>query len=150
MRNLTARLREKALDEGFSDFGVCKPDAVPEMAARLQAFVDAGRHGQMNWMAERMGLRGSPSALWPEAKSVVMLAENYGPDHDPLELLEHKNCAAISVYAQNRDYHDIVKKRLKRVGSWLIEQDSSTQIKVFVDTAPVMEKPLAQAAGLGW
>ena len=150
MRNLTARLREKALDEGFSDFGVCKPDAVPETAARLQAFVDAGRHGQMNWMAERMGLRGSPSALWPEAKSVVMLAENYGPDHDPLELLEHKNCAAISVYAQNRDYHDIVKKRLKRVGRWLIEQDASTQIKVFVDTAPVMEKPLAQAAGLGW
>ena len=120
MRNLTARLREKALDEGFSDFGVCKPDAVPETAARLQAFVDAGRHGQMNWMAERMGWRGSPSALWPEAKSVVMLAENYGPDHDPLELLEHKNCAAISVYAQNRDYHDIVKKRLKRVGRWLI------------------------------
>ena len=150
MSDLTIRLREKALAEGFSDFGVCKPDAIPKTAARLQAFVDAGRHGQMHWMAERMGWRGSPSALWPEAKSVVMLAENYGPDHDPLDVLAHKDRAAISVYGQNRDYHDVVKKRLKRVGRWLIEQDTSAQIKVFVDTAPVMEKPLAQAAGLGW
>jgi epoxyqueuosine reductase len=150
LSDLTIRLREKALAEGFSDFGVCKPDAIPKTAARLQAFVDAGRHGQMHWMAERMGWRGSPSALWPEAKSVVMLAENYGPDHDPLDVLAHKDRAAISVYAQNRDYHDVVKKRLKRVGRWLIEQDTSAQIKVFVDTAPVMEKPLAQAAGLGW
>ena len=150
MSDLTDRLREKALAEGFSDFGVCKPDAVPETAVRLNAFVDAGLHGQMGWMAERMNWRGSPSALWPEAKSVVMLAENYGPDHDPLEVLEHPNRAAISVYAQNRDYHDVVKKRLKRVGRWLIEQDPEVQIKVFVDTAPVMEKPLAQAAGLGW
>ncbi|MDB4558663.1 tRNA epoxyqueuosine(34) reductase QueG [Amylibacter sp.] len=148
--SLTDRLREKALAEGFSDFGVCKPDAVPETGARLAAFVDAGRHGQMGWMAERMGWRGSPSDLWPEARSVVMLAENYGPDHDPLEVLEHKDRAAISVYAQNRDYHDVAKKRLKRVGRWLIEQDSEAEIKVFVDTAPVMEKPLAQAAGLGW
>lgn len=150
MSDLTSRLRERALAEGFSDFGVCKPDAVPETAQRLKAFVDAGMHGQMGWMAERMGWRGSPSALWPEAKSVVMLAENYGPDHDPLEVLEHPDRAAISVYAQNRDYHDVVKKRLKRVGRWLIEQDPEAQIKVFVDTAPVMEKPLAQAAGLGW
>jgi epoxyqueuosine reductase len=150
LSDLTSRLRERALAEGFSDFGVCKPDAVPETAQRLKAFVDAGMHGQMGWMAERMGWRGSPSALWPEAKSVVMLAENYGPDHDPLEVLEHPDRAAISVYAQNRDYHDVVKKRLKRVGRWLIEQDPEAQIKVFVDTAPVMEKPLAQAAGLGW
>ena len=87
MSDLTSRLRERALAEGFSDFGVCKPDAVPETAQRLKAFVDAGMHGQMGWMAERMGWRWSPSALWPEAKSVVMLAENYGPDHDPLEVL---------------------------------------------------------------
>jgi epoxyqueuosine reductase len=150
LSSLTDRLREKALAEGFSDFGVCKPDAVPETASRLQTFVDAGLHGQMGWMAERMNWRGSPSVLWPEAKSVVMLAENYGPDHDPLEILEHRDRAAISVYAQHRDYHDVVKKRLKRVGRWLIEQDGDAQIKVFVDTAPVMEKPLAQAAGLGW
>ena len=148
--SLTDRLREQALTEGFSDFGVCKPDAVPETARRLAAFVDAGYHGQMGWMAERTGWRGSPSALWPEAKSVVMLAENYGPDHDPLEVMAHADRAAISVYAQNRDYHDVVKKRLKRVGRWLIEQDPEAEIKVFVDTAPVMEKPLAQAAGLGW
>ena len=139
MSDLTTRLRAQALAEGFTDFGVCRPDAVPETAARLAAYVEAGRHGQMSWMAERMGWRGSPSALWPEAKSVVMLAENYGPDHDPLEVLEQKDPAAISVYAQNHDYHDVVKKRLKRVGRWLIEQDPEAQIKVFVDTAPVME-----------
>jgi epoxyqueuosine reductase len=147
---LTERLRAQALAEGFSDFGVCRPDAVPETAARLQAFVDAGRHGQMRWMGERMEWRGSPSALWPEARSVVMLAENYGPEHDPLDVLQERDRAAISVYAQNRDYHDVVKKRLKRLGRWLIEQSPGAEIKVFVDTAPVMEKPLAQVAGLGW
>ena len=139
-----------ARDAGFSKVGVCRPDAVPQIAERLQAFVDAGRHGQMGWMAERMGWRGDPTALWPEAKSVVMLAEAYTPEHDPLEVLEHPEKGAISVYAQGRDYHDVVKKRLKRVGRWLIEQVPGAEIKVFVDTAPVMEKPLAQAAGLGW
>lgn len=147
---LTERLREKALAEGFTDFGVCRPDAAPHTATRLAEFVDAGRHGQMGWMAERMHWRGAPAVLWPEAKSVVMLAENYGPDHDPLEVLDQRDRAAISVYAQNRDYHDVLKKRLKRVGRWLIEQAEGAEIKVFVDTAPVMEKPLAQAAGLGW
>ena len=139
-----------ARDAGFSKVGVCRPDAAPQMAERLQAFVDAGRHGQMGWMAERMGWRGDPTALWPEARSVVMLAEAYTPEHDPLEILEHPEKGAISVYAQGRDYHDVVKKRLKRVGRWLIEQVPGAEIKVFVDTAPVMEKPLAQAAGLGW
>ncbi|GGA19137.1 tRNA epoxyqueuosine(34) reductase QueG [Neptunicoccus cionae] len=148
--DLTRALREKALAEGFSDFGICRPDAVPETAARLSAFVEKGHHGQMGWMAERMHWRGAPSALWPEARSVVMLAENYGPDHDPLDVLAQKDRAAISVYAQNKDYHDVLKKRLKRVGRWLIEQADGAEIKVFVDTAPVMEKPLAQAAGLGW
>ena len=106
--------------------------------------------GQMAWMAERMHWRGDAAALWPEAKSVVMLAEPYTPDADPLEALEARDSATISVYAQGRDYHDLVKKRLKRVGRWLLEQAPGEQIKVFVDTAPVMEKPLAQAAGLGW
>jgi len=129
---------------------VCGPGDIPEAATRLAAFVDSGMHGQMNWMAERMGWRGNPEALWPEARSVIMLAENYGPSHDPLEVLEQRDRGAISVYAQNRDYHDIAKKRLKRVGRWLIEQSPTTEIKVFVDTAPVMEKPLGQAAGLGW
>lgn len=130
--------------------GVCRPDAIPLAPARLSTYVDDGRHGQMGWMAERMTWRGDPAALWPEAKSVIMLAEVYSPDHDPLEVLKAKDRAAISVYAQNRDYHDIVKKRLKRVGRWLIDQADEVEIKVFVDTAPVMEKPLAQAAGLGW
>lgn len=144
------RIESFAKEAGFAKMGICRPDAVPHIAERLQTFVDEGRQGQMNWMAERMEWRGSPSTLWPEARSVIMLAETYTPDHDPLDVLNHSDRAAISVYAQNRDYHDIVKKRLKRVGRWLIEQDSDAQIKVFVDTAPVMEKPLGEAAGLGW
>jgi len=117
---------------------------------RLAAFVDAGMHGQMGWMAERMNWRGSAAALWPEAKTVIMLAESYTPEHDPLAVFDKADAGAISVYAQNRDYHDIVKKRLKNVGRWLIAHDQAAEIKVFVDTAPVMEKPLAQAAGIGW
>lgn len=150
LSGLTARLRDFALGEGFSDMKVCRPGSIPDAAAQLAEFVAQGRHGQMNWMAERMGWRGNPAALWPDARSVVMLAENYGPDADPMAVLDKRDRAAISVYAQNRDYHDLVKKRLKRVGRWLIEQVPGTEIKVFVDTAPVMEKPLAQAAGLGW
>ena len=130
--------------------GICRPDSIPQARGRLNTYVDDERHGQMGWMAERMAWRGNPAALWPEARSVIMLAEVYTPDHDPLEVLKQRDRAAISVYAQNRDYHDIVKKRLKRVGRWLIEQAEDVEIKVFVDTAPVMEKPLAEAAGLGW
>ncbi len=146
---LKARLVEQALAEGFSALGVTRPDAIPEAAGRLAGFVGAGYHGQMGWMAERMGWRGDPTALWPEARSVVMLAEAYTPAHDPLEVLDMRDRGAVSVYAQGRDYHDIVKKRLKRVGRWLL-QEAGGEIKVFVDTAPVMEKPLAAAAGLGW
>ncbi|RYG91235.1 tRNA epoxyqueuosine(34) reductase QueG [Loktanella sp. IMCC34160] len=147
---MKARLQDYARETGFAAMGVCRPDAVPQIAGRLQDFVDKGRHGQMGWMAERMHWRGNPAALWPEARSVIMLAEPYTPDHDPLAILDRPNRAAISVYAQNRDYHDIVKKRLKQVGRWLLEQAPGHEIKVFVDTAPVMEKPLAEAAGLGW
>ena len=138
-----------AREAGFASVGICRPDAV-DLRAKLDAFVEAGYHGQMSWMAERMAWRASPAALWPEAKSVVMLAESYTPDGDPLAALEARERGVISVYAQGRDYHDVVKKRLKRVGRWLIEQVPGAEIKVFVDTAPVMEKPLAQAAGLGW
>ncbi|WP_107846352.1 tRNA epoxyqueuosine(34) reductase QueG [Litoreibacter ponti] len=144
------RLRDVALAEGFSKMGVCRPDAIPLAGDRLKRFIDEGRHGEMSWMAERMAWRGDPQALWPEARSIIMLAEVYTPDHDPLDTLTLRDRAAISVYAQNRDYHDLVKKRLKRVGRWLLEQARGEKIKVFVDTAPVMEKPLAQAAGLGW
>lgn len=146
---LKARLERQALDEGFAAMGVCRPDAVPELPGRLTTFVELGRHGQMGWMADRMGWRADPAALWPEVQSIVMLAEAYTPAHDPMEILERPDRGAISVYAQNRDYHDVVKKRLKRLGRWLIDA-AGGEIKVFVDTAPVMEKPLAAAAGLGW
>ncbi len=151
---LKHRLIAKAVEEGFAAARICRPDAIPEAAGRLAAFVDQGRHGQMGWMAERMGWRGDPAALWPEARSVVMLAEVYTPEGDPRAVLETPDRAAVSCYAQGRDYHDLVKKRLKRVGRWLIDAAAKgsvpSEIKVFVDTAPVMEKPLAQAAGLGW
>ena len=150
MTGLQHRLVEYAQEAGFAKVGFCRPDATPELPDRLAAFVDAGMHGQMGWMAERMAWRGSAAALWPEAKTVIMLAEPYTPEHDPMAVFETPDAGAISVYAQNRDYHDIVKKRLKAVGRWLIAQMPDAQIKVFVDTAPVMEKPLAQAAGLGW
>ena len=151
MGGLKARLVDQARAEGFDACRICRPGDVPQVADRLRAFLDAGYHGQMGWMEERAHWRGDPSALWPEARSVIMLAESYTPEHDPLEVLEHPDRAAISVYAQNRDYHDLVKKRLKRVARWLIaETDPEVQVKVFVDTAPVPEKPLGQAAGLGW
>ncbi len=173
---LKEALRAEAMDAGFVKMGICRPDAAPETAARLAAFVDAGWHGQMGWMAERIGWRGDAAALWPQARSVVMLAEAYTPAHDPLEVLKHRDRGAVSVYAQGRDYHDLVKKRLKRVARWLLAEAARREgaggspgpgrnvgapaqsapypqgpsVKVFVDTAPVMEKPLAQAAGLGW
>ena len=146
---LKSRLVEQALGEGFVACRICRPWDVPLVAGRLQAFLDNGYHGQMGWMAERSHWRGDPSVLWPEARSVVMLAESYTPDRDPLNILDHPERGAISVYAQNRDYHDLVKKRLKRLGRWLISQ-AGGEIKVFVDTAPVPEKALGQAAGLGW
>ncbi|MDJ0821527.1 MAG: tRNA epoxyqueuosine(34) reductase QueG [Paracoccaceae bacterium] len=151
MSGLKARLVTQARAEGFSACRICRPDAVPQVAEQLRAFVDKGYHGQMGWLAERMHWRGAPDVLWPEARSVIVLAENYGPEHDPLAVLERRELGAISVYAQNRDYHDVVKKRLKRLARWLIAKtDDSTEVKVFVDTAPVPEKPLGQAAGLGW
>ena len=151
---LKARLAEQARAEGFAKMGICAPDAAPEAAARLRAFLEEGRQGQMGWMAERVEWRGSAAALWPEARSVIMLAEVYTPEADPLAVLAQSERAAVSVYAQGKDYHDLVKKRLKRLGRWLIDAAGRSgevaEIKVFVDTAPVMEKPLAQAAGLGW
>ncbi|TNC48725.1 tRNA epoxyqueuosine(34) reductase QueG [Rubellimicrobium rubrum] len=147
---LKARLAEEARAAGFAAMGVCRPDAIPEAMGRLRTFLDEGRHGQLDWMADRAHWRGDPSALWPEARSVVMLVDSYAPEHDPLEVLAHPDRGGVSVYAQGKDYHDTVKPRLKRVLRWMLEQAPGEQGKVFVDTAPVMEKPLAQAAGLGW
>ncbi|PLL14809.1 tRNA epoxyqueuosine(34) reductase QueG [Tabrizicola sp. TH137] len=149
--SLKERLSDQARAEGFAAMGICAPDAIPEAAARLRTFLAEGHHGQMQWMADRSDWRGNPAALWPEARSVIMLAEAYTPETDPLAILSHPDRAAISVYAQGKDYHDLVKRRLKRLGRWLLDQAGQGEaIKVFVDTAPVMEKPLAQAAGLGW
>ncbi len=148
---LKRRLEAFALEAGFVKMGVCRPDAIPQAAGRLRRFLDEGHHGQMHWMAERTAWRGDPATLWPEARSVVMLAESYTPGHDPLDDVGLADRGAVSVYAQGRDYHDVVKKRLKKVGRWLLEAAGEhAEIKVFVDTAPVMEKPLAAAAGLGW
>ena len=149
MVSLKDRLATRARDEGFAKLGVCRPDAVPAAAGRLAAWLAEGRHGQMGWMADRAAWRGDPRALWPEVRSVVMLAESYTPAGDPLAVLGQPDRGAVSVYAQGRDYHDLVKRRLKRLARWLAA-DTGAAVKVFVDTAPVMEKPLAEAAGLGW
>ncbi len=149
MQAFTDTLRAEALAQGFSALGITAPDAIPEAAARLRAFLASGQHGQMSWMGDREAWRGNPAALWPDARSVIMLAEVYTPDTNPLEGLNHPSHGVISAYAQGKDYHDLVKRRLKRLARWMIAQ-SPCEVKVFVDTAPVMEKPLAQAAGLGW
>lgn len=149
MTNLSEAITAEAHAIGFSDIGFTRPDAIAEAGLNLQRWVEAGSHGDMAWMADRLHWRSDPSALWPEARSVIMLAESYTPDHDPLANLSNRDRGTISVYARRKDYHDVVKKRLKRLGRWLIEQ-AGGEIKVFVDTAPVMEKPLAAAAGLGW
>lgn len=150
--SLRARLEAQAQAVGFAKIGICAPDAIPDAAPRLRAFLQAGYHGQMAWMEDRAAWRENPAALWPDARSVIMLAESYTPEADPLEILTHPDLGAISVYAQGKDYHDLVKRRLKSLGRWLLDQPEAkgAEIKVFVDTAPVMEKPLAQAAGLGW
>jgi epoxyqueuosine reductase len=147
--DLADRMRAQARAEGFAAMGIARPDAAPGLPARLAEWLAAGRHGQMAWMADRAAWRADPLALWPAVRSVVMLAEAYTPEDDPLAVLAKRDLGAVSVYAQGKDYHDLVKRRLKRLGRWLLDQ-AGGEIKVFVDTAPVMEKPLAQAAGLGW
>lgn len=147
--SLKQRLKAHALAEGFEACRVCRPCDVPQVPERLAAFLAKGYQGHMDWLADRAHWRGDPGALWPEARSVIVLAESYTPSENPLGNLEKPELATISVYARNKDYHDIVKKRLKRLARWLIAE-AGGEVKVFVDTAPVPEKPLGQAAGLGW
>jgi epoxyqueuosine reductase len=142
-------IRARAKTLGFDAFGVTSADARPDLRDKLGAALAAGWHGDMAWMAERADQRASPNVLWGRVKSVIMLGVNYGPEGDPLETLSQRDRGTISVYARNRDYHDIIKGRLKEVAG-LLEARSGAKVKVFVDTAPVMEKPLAEAAGLGW
>ncbi len=142
-------LIEEAKAVGFDAVAFTTPDTIPQAPQRLRQYIADGHHADMLWMEETEDRRANPSVLWPEVRSIMILAMNYGPDSNPLGILEHKNRAAISVYAQNRDYHDIIKGKLKHVASRFAAR-AGQDVKVFVDTAPVMEKPLAEAAGVGW
>ena len=143
------RIKAKAAELGFVACGIARADAAPRTAERLREWLAEGRHGDMIWMEERAHHRGSPAGLWPEVRSVIALGMSYAPAADPLRLAQEGERGRISVYAQGGDYHDVVKKALKALGRWLA-QEAGCDLKVFVDTAPVMEKPLSEAAGLGW
>ena len=144
------RLKDKARELGFAAYGICDADAAPEAGERLRAWLKDGCHGEMLWMEERAGQRGSPKGLWPEVRSVIALGMSYAPAADPMALAQQPSRGRVSVYAQGRDYHDVVKSALKALARWMVESEGMGALKVFVDTAPVMEKPLAQAAGIGW
>ena len=144
-----AELRARAQSLGFDAFGVARADARPDLPEKLAIAIERGWHGDMEWIPETAERRSSPAGLWDRAKSVVMLGINYGPDSDPLALLAERTVGNISVYARNRDYHEIIKGRLKELAG-LLSRRADAEVKVFVDTAPLMEKPLAEAAGLGW
>jgi epoxyqueuosine reductase len=144
-----AAIAERARAEGFDAVGFARAEAPAGAAEGLDAFLARGFHGDMSWMQTTAGRRADPQALWPDARSVIILGLNYGPARDPLDALAARKKGAISVYAQGADYHDVIKKKLKRIGAW-IAREWGAAVKIFVDTAPVMEKPLAKAAGLGW
>jgi epoxyqueuosine reductase len=145
----TDAIRAQALGLGFDAVGFAPAAASAQAKAGLEAFLAAGMQGDMGWMAANADRRADPQTLWPEARSVIVLAVNYGPDRDPRADLARTETGNLSVYARNRDYHDTIKKRLKALGRWMCASLGG-DCKVFVDTAPVMEKPLAQMAGLGW
>ncbi|MBN9310067.1 tRNA epoxyqueuosine(34) reductase QueG [Devosia sp.] len=146
---LLAKLRARATSLGFSAFGVARADARPDLPEKLETALARHWHGEMAWMAETVERRAAPAGLWPGARSVIMLGMNYGPDSDPMSDLSKPGIGNISVYARNRDYHDVVKGKLKEIAG-LVRRWTGKEAKVFVDTAPVMEKPLAEAAGIGW
>lgn len=142
-------MEERARREGFDAFGITTPDSVPHLRARLEEHLQKGYHGGMEWLAEKKEWRSDPRALWPDVKSIIMLGTSYAPARDPMATLTQKEIGTISVYARMRDYHDVIKGRLKQIAGFLAKE-AGADVKVFVDTAPVMEKPLAAAAGLGW
>jgi epoxyqueuosine reductase len=147
--DLNAALAREAQALGFDCVGVTDPGATGDAGKHFHAFIEAGGHGDMDWLAAHRERRADPRVLWPDVRSIIMLGVNYGPDENPLAILQQRSRGAISVYAQGDDYHDLVKKRLKALARWLVAT-SGGEVKVFVDTAAVMEKPLAHAAGLGW
>ncbi len=142
-------IRDRALALGFDAIGMARAELGAEIKAGLSGFLAAGHHGDMGWLKDKATRRGDPQVLWPQARSVIALGLNYGPGEDPLDGLGHAGSGNISVYARNRDYHDTLKKRLKVLAHWIAE-NFAAEVKVFVDTAPVMEKPLAAQAGIGW
>jgi len=142
-------IRQKALELGFAEARFTSAAPVEGAAEGLAGYLADGRHGEMAWMAERVEQRSSPQGLWPEARSVIVLAENYGPGKDALASFNAQGRGHISVYARGKDYHDTLKKRLKALARWLVTT-YPCELKVFTDTAPVMEKPLAARAGIGW
>ncbi len=147
---LRAGLEEQARLHGFASIGFAAPDDNAQRSERLEEWLGEGYHGTMEWMETHKDVRSSPNAMWPEARSVIALGMSYAPAHDPLALEGDAQHARISVYAQGKDYHNTIKKRLKALARWLTAQEPDYPLKVFVDTAPVMEKPLGEAAGLGW
>jgi len=154
---LEDRIKAEAARLGFAACGIASADAAPRTAERLRQWLDEGCHGSMIWMEERAHHRGSPTGLWPAVRSVISLGMSYAPARDPLALAAAGERARISVYAQGGDYHDVMKRQLKALGRWLVQAagegdgtEARCDLKVFVDTAPVMEKPLAEAAGIGW
>lgn len=153
-QRLKDRIIARSVQVGFDDIGFTGPGGMTDAAAQLDAFIARGRHGDMAWLQDRAAWRGDPAALWPEARSIIMLATSYAPPVDPLQSLLQADHGAVSVYAARRDYHDVVKGRLKQLAQGLLSEARQigvdAAVKVFVDTAPVMEKPLAAKAGLGW
>ncbi|WEJ97945.1 MAG: tRNA epoxyqueuosine(34) reductase QueG [Candidatus Sphingomonas phytovorans] len=147
---LNERLKAKAVELGFAACGIARADAAPRTAERLHQWLGEGMHGDMIWMESRAHHRESPAGLWPEVRSVISLGMSYAPAVDPLALAGEGERARISVYAQGADYHDVMKRALKALARWLVAEVRGADVKVFVDTAPVMEKPLSEAAGLGW
>jgi epoxyqueuosine reductase len=146
---LQGRIRDHALRIGFDAIGFCQAHLAPEARERLTSFLQAGYHGDMGWLADRIEQRSQPRSLWADVRSVIVVGLSYAPADDPLANIEKRNCGNVSVYARNRDYHDIIKGRLKHLAQFLVSR-FACQVKIFVDTAPVMEKPLAQQSGLGW
>jgi epoxyqueuosine reductase len=142
-------IRNAALELGFDAVGFARPELAASARRGLEDFLAQGYHGDMGWLAARSAERGDPYTLWPEVKTVLVLGMNYGPPSDPLASLDERDRGSISVYARGRDYHEVMKSRLKQLARRIIEIGPQ-ELKVFVDTAPVMEKPLAMAAGLGW
>ncbi len=144
------KIKLQAHDLGFAACGFAPAHEDPLRARRLEQWLGEGAHGSMEWMATRFEHRRSPQGLWPQAQSVIALGMSYAPAIDPLALAAHAEIARISVYAQGADYHDVVKRALKALARWIVAEAPGADVKVFVDTAPVMEKPLGAAAGIGW